>query len=65
MRDRTLPHPSYKPTGFEWIGKVPEHWEARGLGQSGKPSKGNGGNKGDEEPSGVPCVRYGDLYTTH
>ena len=28
-------------------------------------SKGNGGNKGDEVEAGIPCVRYGDLYTRH
>ena len=30
-----------------------------------KAFKRNGGNKDDEVPMGVPCVRYGDLYTTH
>ena len=28
-------------------------------------SKGSGGTKDDEVPDGIPCVRYGDLYTTH
>ena len=41
------------------VGEVPEHWEVRWLGQFGTLSKGNGGNKGDEVPSGIPCVRYG------
>lgn len=31
----------------------------------GRLLKGSGGNKEDEVEDGVPCVRYGDLYTTH
>ena len=27
--------------------------------------KGSGGTKEDEVPAGIPCVRYGDLYTSH
>ena len=59
------PYPAYKDSGVEWLGEAPEHWEVRKLGQFGKFIKGNGGNKEDELPEGVPCVRYGDLYTTH
>ena len=59
------PYPAYKDSGVEWLGDVPEHWEVRTLAQFGKLSKGCGGNKDDEVAEGVPCVRYGDLYTTH
>ncbi len=59
------PYPTYKPSGIEWLGDVPAHWEVRCLGQIGAFSKGSGGSKEDEFHSGVPCVRYGDLYTTH
>lgn len=44
---------------------MPTHWELRRLGQLGTPAKGSGGSKDDEVPAGLPCVRYGDLYTTH
>lgn len=54
-----------KDSGVEWLGTVPAHWEVRRLGQIGTFSKGRGGNKDDETAVGVPCVRYGDLYTTH
>ena len=60
-----ISYPKMKPSGVEWLGNVPEHWEVRRLGQIGRLSKGNGGNKEDEVSLGVPCVRYGDLYTTH
>ena len=59
------PYPAMKDSGVEWLRAVPEHWEVRRLGQIGRLSKGNGGNKEDEVSLGVPCVRYGDLYTTH
>ena len=61
----TTPYPDYKPSGVEWLGDVPTHWNVNKLGQLGIFSKGNGGNKEDAKDNGVPCVRYGDLYTSH
>ncbi len=57
--------PAYKDSGVEWLGKVPAHWKVRSLGTLGWFFKGNGGTKADETEEGVPCVRYGDLYTRH
>ena len=48
-----------------WLGGVPSHWDLVQLGRIGKFSKGIGGTKEDEVLEGVPCVRYGDLYTSH
>ena len=59
------PYPAYKPSGVEWLSNVPEHWEMTQLGRIGTFSKGSGGTKDDESSEGIPCVRYGDLYTTH
>ena len=59
------PYPAYKPSGVEWLGDLPEHWQARRLGHIGRFSKGNGGTKADERKDGTPCVRYGDIYTQH
>ena len=59
------PYPAYKPSGVPWLGDVPVHWEVVQLGRSGVFFKGSGGTKDDEVPDGIPCVRYGDLYTTH
>ena len=50
---------------MEWLGDVPTHWEVAPLGRIGRFFKGNGGTKADETEEGVPCVRYGDLYTSH
>ena len=54
-----------KPSGVDWLGDVPAHWEVAQLGRIGRFSKGSGGTKADEVPEGVPCIRYGDLYTSH
>ena len=59
------PYPTCKPSGVPWMGDVPEHWDVAQLGRIGVFSKGSGGTKDDEIPDGIPCVRYGDLYTTH
>ncbi len=47
------PYPEMRDSGVEWLGDV------------GLFSKGNGGTKADQTEVGVPCVRYGDLYTQH
>jgi len=54
-----------KDSHMRLLGKVPEHWEVFRLGQFGRLSKGSGGNREDDVESGIPCIRYGDLYTTH
>ena len=59
------PHSDYKPSGVPWFDDVPRHWEVVQLGRVGRLFKGKGGSKEDETPAGLPCVRYGDLYTQH
>jgi len=59
------PYPVMKDSRVECLGRVPEHWRVEQLGRSGRFFKGNGGTKEDEVARGVPCVRYGDLYTRH
>ena len=59
------PYAAYQPSGVELLGEMPTHWDVRRLGHMGTLSKGSGGSKQDEESEGIPCVRYGDLYTTH
>ncbi len=55
----------YRDSGVEWLGEVPAHWELKLLGLMGSFFKGSGGTKEDEVEDGVPCVRYGDIYTQH
>ena len=65
MIDGLKPYREMKDSGVGLLGEVPAHWAVRRLAQIGKLSKGSGGNKDDEVSIGVPCIRYGDLYTTH
>jgi type I restriction enzyme S subunit len=58
-------YPRHKDSGVKGLGDVPGHWEVKRLRQLGRLLKGSGGSKEDVVESGVPCVRYGDLYTTH
>ena len=64
-RHHPQPYPAYRPSGVPWLGDVPAHWAVVQLGRIGAFSKGSGGTKDDEVLDGIPCVRYGDLYTTH
>ena len=59
------PNVPLKPSGIQWLGDVPAHWEVEQLGRIGKFSKGSGGTKEDEVSDGLACVRYGDIYMSH
>ena len=59
------PAPVLKDSGVEWLGAVPAHWRLTDLCRIGSFSKGGGGTKEDETAEGLPCIRYGDLYTRH
>ena len=54
-----------KNSGVAWLGDIPKHWKMMQLGRIGRFSKGGGGSKEDEIDDGLPCVRYGDLYTQY
>ena len=64
-RGALQPYRVYRDSGVDWLGKVPAHWEVREIGRIGRLFKGRGGTKEDDTDSGIPCVRYGDLYTHH
>ena len=59
------PYAEYKESGLTWLGRVPGHWEVRQARHIGRLFKGMGGTKDDAVSDGVPCVRYGELYTTY
>lgn len=44
---------------------IPSDWEVKKLGNMGSFSKGKGILKSQLCVEGLPCVRYGELYTTH
>jgi type I restriction enzyme S subunit len=58
---RAKPYPKYKPSGVEWLGDVPEHWEVRPLKHftdfiNGAPFKPE-----DWSQDGVPIIRIENL----
>ncbi|MCC7020157.1 MAG: restriction endonuclease subunit S [Ardenticatenales bacterium] len=59
------PYAEYQESGLPWLGQVPGHWDVRKPRHIGSLHKGGGGTKEDALSAGVPCVRYGELYTTH
>ena len=65
MSANLKPYPAMKDSRVPWLGEVPTYWEVRHLGRIGRFFKGGGGTKEDEREEGIPCVRYGDLYTHH
>ncbi len=54
--------PGYKQTE---IGVIPEDWEDARLGSLGPFSKGRGIRKDEALSGDIPCVRYGEIYTSH
>ncbi len=47
------------------IGKIPSDWEVKTLGELGTFSKGKGILKEQVILEGLPCIRYGEIYTTY
>lgn len=56
---------SYKYSGVEWLGDVPTHWKIPTGSHVGRFSKGSGIRKDEVVESGLPCIRYGQIYTTY
>ncbi|MBI5805803.1 restriction endonuclease subunit S [candidate division TA06 bacterium] len=52
----------YKQTD---IGLIPCDWEVKRLADIGTFKKGKGIRKDEVLPGGIPCIRYGELYTHH
>jgi type I restriction enzyme S subunit len=59
------PNVPLKPSGIEWLGDIPEHWEVRKLGMLGTFIKGRGIARADIADSGIPAITYGDIYTQY
>ncbi len=59
------PDVKMKDSGIEWLGNIPEHWEVRRVATFGTFSKGCGIRKDEIKTSGIPCIRYGEIYTEY
>lgn len=55
-------HTEFKDTE---IGRIPKEWDVRPLGELGVFLKGKGIAKKDLIEDGLPCIRYGEIYTVH
>ncbi len=44
---------------------IPDEWEIKTLNKFGDFSKGKGILKAELISEGIPCIRYGEIYTTH
>ncbi|MEO1410138.1 MAG: restriction endonuclease subunit S [Bacteroidota bacterium] len=47
------------------LGELPEEWDISALGEVGTFYKGKGISKSELSETGIPCVRYGEIYTKH
>ena len=47
------------------LGRIPKSWEIMTLEKIGNFSRGKGISKKDTVNSGVPCIRYAEIYTNH
>ena len=68
MTAHLKPYPSYKPSGVEWLGEVPTHWEVRRLKQAVTLMMGQSppGDECSEKPIGLPflqgCAEFGERH---
>lgn len=62
MKDTAEKRVGYKKTQIGWI---PQEWHESKLGDIGKLFKGKGISKAEIRKSGIPCIRYGELYTRY
>ena len=58
-------YPSYKPSGVEWLGDVPEHWEVLRFRDIASLSKGLSITKENLQDEGIPCVNYGEIHSKY
>jgi type I restriction enzyme S subunit len=60
------PAAKLEPSGVEWLGDVPEHWEVKRLKWSSLDRKGGvWGEEPDDEDTGIICIRVADFDRTN
>lgn len=55
------------PDGYQRteVGVIPKDWNVKELYEIGTFAKGKGIRKSDVLDDGIPCIRYGEIYTKH
>lgn len=56
---------SYKDSGIEWIGEIPEHWKIQRLKYAFDLGTGLSITKENLIEKGVPCVNYGEIHSKY
>ena len=56
------PYPAYKPSGVEWLGDVPEHWEMQRLRNTSEMRVSNVDKHTKDEEQPVRLCNYVDVY---
>lgn len=60
--ERLKKYPKYKPSGIEWIGEIPEHWEVIKLKNLGKFTASGIDKKINENEPRLKIINYTDVY---
>ena len=55
-------YPSYKDSGVEWLGQVPEHWEVKRLKHACHVFPSNVDKKTYDDETPVELCNYTDVY---
>ncbi len=56
------PYPAYRPSGVEWLGDVPEHWDVRRLEHVASYRTSSVDKKAEEGEIPVRLCNYTDVY---
>ena len=59
------PDVEMKDSGVEWIGEIPRGWSIVSGSVLGSYGKGKGIKKDEVVEEGLPCIRYGEIYTSY
>ncbi len=62
MAERLIPYPAYKPSGLDWLGDVPTHWEVRRLRNLAEMRASNVDKHVREGEQSVRLCNYVDVY---
>jgi type I restriction enzyme S subunit len=60
------PNVKLKPSGIEWLGDIPEHWEVKPFRHAMKGGTRNGLYKSSEysDPDGTPIIQMGEAFAS-
>ncbi|MCK0179677.1 restriction endonuclease subunit S [Flavobacteriaceae bacterium S0862] len=59
------PNTKMKDSGIEWLGEIPEHWEAIKFRYKFDTTKGLTITKANLQDEGIPCVNYGEIHSKY